>query len=98
VQEVTVDIRGSALTEEEKTGFSNVQMAQDERRLCLVRTMLDGRERAAICSVFSGDDGMLTVVPHAVVITDDEAARILDPDGRPTTVQALVEVLEGCDG
>ncbi len=43
-----MDIRGSALTEEEKTGFSIVQAAQDERRLCLMRTVLDGRDRAAI--------------------------------------------------
>jgi len=93
-----MDIKGSALTDEEKTGFSNVQAAQDERRLCLVRTMLDGRERAAICSVFSGEDGMLTVVPHAVIITDDEAARILDPDGRPTAVGALADLLEAPDG
>ena len=93
-----MDIRGSALTEEEKTGFSIVQAAQDERRLCLMRTVLDGRERAAICSVFSGEDGILTIVPHAVVITDDEAARILDPDGRPTAVQALADLLETSDG
>ncbi len=84
-----METKGSALTEEERRAFEEVQAAQDEGRLCLVRSMLDGRERAAVCSVFSDDDGMLVVMPHAVLITDDEAGRIADPDGRPTTVRAL---------
>jgi hypothetical protein len=94
VQEVTVDIRGSALTETERRGFEEVQAAQDEGRLCLVRSMLDGRERAAVCSVLSGDDGTLVVVPLALLVTDDEAGRIVDPDGRPTTERALGDLLE----
>lgn len=85
--------KGSALTEAERHAFETVQAAQDEGRLCLVRSMLDGRERAAVCSVFSDDDGMLVVTPHAVLITDDEAKRIADPDGRPTTVRALGDLL-----
>ena len=93
-----MDIRGSALTEEERTGFSNVQVAQDERRLCLVRTILDGRERAAICSVLSEPDGTLTIVPHAVLLGDEETERILDPDGRPTTARVLGDLLEAEDG
>ncbi len=84
-----METRGSALSKAERRAFEEVQAAQDEGRLCLVRSTLDGRQRAAVCSVYSDDDGMLVIVPHAVLITDDEAARIADPDGRPTALRAL---------
>ena len=93
-----MEIMGSALTENERRGFEAVRTAQDEGRLCLVRSNLDGRERAAICSVSSGDGGMLDIVPLAVLLTTDETDRIQDSDGRPTTARAVADLLEEMSG
>lgn len=82
------------LTKDEKDAFARLQESMKGGFTALVRAKLDGKDRAALCEVHSGDDKGFKIYPIAVLLTEEEKVAILDPEGLPTTEDAITDLVE----
>ncbi len=70
----------SPLTEDESVTFERIKYGKN---IALVRVTFDGEETAALARVSQDEQGWLTVVPVAVLVTEAMAGKLAGPDGEP---------------
>jgi hypothetical protein len=77
--------RGWKLTRKEKDAWEDLRDAilLDGRSSCLIRGVLNGKQRAFIAKVFEEGD-TIKVCPAAVLLTEEEIAQVEGPQGERT--------------